>query len=231
MTIHRLSDDNRKKYSIMASMVAKGSDRIVEPFARFADFSIICCFKEFIGTVILNFMEQEYAALFSYIINDPYYLTGVYEELWSKQFQYENNDYYNKIIEEYHGSDTDRKAALLLFLLQKGNSDFIESKRTYGAYPKVLKDTIKHISLLLKGRCIITVKDNNVFKNARKDDIFFIDTYDDSLKEGIENILNNDASYVIYPGKQKLSSFERVIGDKGKKNEAYTGKSYFIFYT
>lgn len=223
-SIGRCSTSKMKLYLRAVKYVAKGTERIVEPFANFAYFSLACVLDGYSNKVLLNFNDPIYAYLFKLIVDKPVYVSDGYEDLWTGQFRYNEGSYYDSLKDKFNYSDMNRKALILSFLLQKSKKDFTEDKSTYGKKPKEMEETYKRISLLLKDRTEIRVKDDNVFNTARNGDTFFLEGIN---REG-EILIKNDIDFILLP--RKPMGYRRLQELKSLSKNVWVDNSDNIIY-
>lgn len=188
--------------------MAKSTKRIVEPFASFAYFSLLCAEQGFMGDFWLDFYDDVKAHLFRLIIESPEYVSESYEKLWQEQFGIERSSYFNHLKEKYEYNDLNQKALLLLFLLQKSKKDFTEDKTTYGRKPKDMSEDLKRISFLMKGRIRITVNDADVYQKCGTGDTYFFDNMS-CIDENIHALIEKGSGFIMI--------LDKDMGEKRKK--------------
>lgn len=160
-----------------------GVQRVVEPFAGSAAFSIACAARHRAKEFWLNDFNKPLSELLGLIINQPEDTADHYKATWRG----ENEDalgHYYQIREEFNRTND---PGLLLYLLArcvKGsvryNSEglFNQSpdKRRLGTRPDTMRENILAVSMLMKGRTIVTSHDyRDVLANCRESDVVYMD--------------------------------------------------------
>ncbi len=219
-SIGRLANSKLKQYLNYYEYVAKSTKRIIEPFASFACFSLLCAEKGFEGEFWFNFNDDAMAHLFGLILHKPEFVSDGYEKLWSGQFGSCKDNYFGSLKEKYEYADLTEKALILSFLIQKGKKDFTEDKATYGRKPKSMRESLKRISFLLRDRTRITVNDGDVFDGRAKDTYF------------IENVsyLDDRILKMIEKGAGFIFVLEKDMGERKRKNLCSQLKSLTKIY-
>jgi hypothetical protein len=207
-SVGRLTNSKRKQYLKYCEYVAKSTKRIIEPFASFLYFSLLCAEKGFEGDFWFDFNDEILAHLFGLIIKSPEFVSDGYEKLWSCQFDFDKDNYFNCLKEKYEYVDFTEKAVILSFLIQKSKKDLTEDNATYGRKPKSMRETLKRISFLLKDRTKITVKDIDVFK-GRAEDTYFLENVT-CLDKNVQKMIENGAGFIMV--------LEKDLGEKKRNN-------------
>ncbi len=157
--------------------------RLVEPFAGTAAISIACAAKERAAYYWINDSNKPLADLLGLIINHPYELADFYQALWNKQSP-DSIEHYYRVREEFNGTGDPRLLLYLLARCVKGsvryNADglFNQSpdKRRFGTQPQTMRENISGVSVLLKGKSIISALDyKDVLINVNEDDVVYMD--------------------------------------------------------
>lgn len=157
--------------------------RIVEPFAGSAAFSIACAARGRSKEFWLNDCNKPLADLLSLIINQPDNITSFYQATWRD----ENNgalEHYYKVRKDFNLTNDPRQLLYLLARCVKGsvryNSEglFNQSpdKRRLGTRPETMRENINAISMLMKGKTIVTSQDyKDVLARCRDTDVIYMD--------------------------------------------------------
>lgn len=157
--------------------------RIVEPFAGSAAFSIACAARGRAKEFWLNDCNKPLADLLSLIINQPDNITSFYQATWRD----ENNgalEHYYKVRKDFNLTNDPRQLLYLLARCVKGsvryNSEglFNQSpdKRRLGTRPETMRENINAISMLMKGKTIVTSQDyKDVLARCRDTDVIYMD--------------------------------------------------------
>jgi len=160
-----------------------GSQRVVEPFAGSAAFSIACAARGRAQEFWLNDYNKPLSELLCLIINRPEDIADYYKATWRGEDQ-DAIEHYYRIREDFNRTN---EASLLLYLLArcvKGsvryNSEglFNQSpdKRRLGTRPDTMRDNILGVSMLMRGKTIVTAQDyRDVLANCRASDVVYMD--------------------------------------------------------
>lgn len=157
--------------------------RVVEPFAGSAAFSIACAARGRAKEYWLNDYNKPLAELFGLIINDPESIADFYKAIWRKEDSNALEHYY-KVGEEFNRIQDPKLLLYLLARCVKGsvryNSEglFNQSpdKRRLGTRPETMRENITTISMLLRGKTIVTAQDyQDVLKNCQNTDLVYMD--------------------------------------------------------
>ncbi|MCC5848285.1 MAG: DNA adenine methylase [Verrucomicrobia bacterium] len=157
--------------------------RIVEPFAGSAAFSLACAARGKAKEYWLNDFNKPLAQLIGLIVNQPEEVSEFYKSTWRSEDQ-EPLEHYYQVREEFNRTNDPK---LLLYLLARCvkasvryNSDglFNQSpdKRRLGTHPDRMKNNILGVSMLLRGKTIVTAQDyRDVLANCRDEDVVYMD--------------------------------------------------------
>ncbi len=157
--------------------------RIVEPFAGSAAFSIACAARSRAKEFWLNDYNKPLAELVGLIINQPEYVADFYKDTWRTE-EDDALEHYYRVREDFNRT---REPKLLLYLLArcvKGsvryNSEglFNQSpdKRRLGTRPETMRENIVAVSMLMRGKTIVTTQDyRDVLANCRDSDVIYMD--------------------------------------------------------
>src|SRR2546421_1825370 len=148
---------------LILQYLPENTTRLVEPFCGSAALSIATAARGRVKEFWLNDFNAPLAKLLSLIVNSPKELGKFYEELWRDDHA-DAIEHYYQVRESFNRT---QDARLLLYLLArcvKGavryNADrlFNQSpdKRRLGTQPETMKENIKTISALLRGKTIVT---------------------------------------------------------------------------
>jgi len=158
-------------------------ERLVEPFAGSAAISIACAARSRASEYWLNDFNKPLAELLGLIINQPEQLGDFYRQIWRDESE-NPIDHYYRVREDFNHT---QDARLLLYLLArcvKGsvryNSEglFNQSpdKRRLGTRPKTMHDNVLGVSMLMRGKSIVTSFDyRDILENARESDVVYMD--------------------------------------------------------
>jgi DNA adenine methylase len=157
--------------------------RLVEPFCGSAALSIATAARGRAKEFWLNDFNAPLAQLLSLIINSPKKLGKSYKELWRADHE-DAMEHYYQVRESFNRT---KDPQLLLYLLARcvkgavrynGEGLFNQSpdKRRLGTQPETMKANIKAISILLRGKTIVTsLSYENVLANVREEDVVYMD--------------------------------------------------------
>ena len=157
--------------------------RLVEPFAGSAAMTLACAVRGRAARYWLNDLNKPLAELLNLIINRPEELADYYANIWKGETEDALEHFYT--IRETFNRTQDPK--LFLYLLArciKGavryNADglFNQSpdKRRLGTRPETMRQSIITVSLLLRGKALVTSHDfRDVLAAADKDDVVYMD--------------------------------------------------------
>ena len=169
--------------SLILQYLPTNTTRLVEPFCGSAALSIAAASRGRAMEFWVNDFNKPLAELLALMINSPKELSKFYEELWRADHA-DALEHYYQVRESFNRT---QDARLLLYLLTrcvKGavryNSEklFNQSpdKRRLGTQPATMKENIKTISALLRGKTIVTsLSYQDVLANVREDDVVYMD--------------------------------------------------------
>ncbi|HWP91358.1 MAG TPA: DNA adenine methylase [Thermodesulfobacteriota bacterium] len=158
-------------------------DRLVEPFAGSAAISIACAARGRAKTYWINDFNKPLAELLSLIINHPEELADSYKKIWMSQGP-DTLEHYYRIREDFNRSHDPKLFLYLLARCVKGairyNSEglFNQSpdKRRLGTKPETMRENILGVSMLLRGKAVISSHDyRDVLANVNEDDVVYMD--------------------------------------------------------
>ncbi|MBF0404907.1 MAG: DNA adenine methylase [Nitrospirae bacterium] len=173
----------RNLASIVLHYLPDGFSRLVEPFAGSAAISIACAAKGRAVSYWINDLNKPLSELIELIINCPSEISDSYQKIWNQQHGNSIEHYY-RIRDDFNKT---RDPNLLLYLLSrcvKGavryNSEGIlnqsPDKRRHGTKPETMRKNIFGVSMLLKGKSLISSSDyKDVLSRVTKDDIVYMD--------------------------------------------------------
>jgi DNA adenine methylase len=157
--------------------------RIVEPFAGSAAFSIACAVENRAEEYWLNDYNQPLAGLLNLIINRPETVADSYQKTWRDDDE-DAVEHYYRVREDFNRSNNPELLLYLLARCVKGsvryNSEglFNQSpdKRRLGTRPATLRANVIAVSMLLRGKTIVTGMDyRDVLANCRESDVIYMD--------------------------------------------------------
>jgi DNA adenine methylase len=157
--------------------------RLVEPFAGSGAMSLACAAYARSGRFWLNDLNQPLAELLNLMINRPEELADAYADLWRADAG-DALEHFYAVREQFNRT---QDAKLFLYLLTrciKGavryNSEglFNQSpdKRRLGTRPETMRRNILAVSLLLRGKAVVTSHDfRDVLAAAEPEDVIYMD--------------------------------------------------------
>lgn len=158
-------------------------ERVVEPFAGSAAFSIACAARHRAKEFWLNDFNKPLAELLGLIVNQPETVADFYRETW--RGEHENAlEHYCRIREDFNRTNDPKLLRYLLARCVKGsvryNSEglFNQSpdKRRLGTRPETMRENLLSVSMLLRGKTIVTAQDyRDVLANCRETDLVYMD--------------------------------------------------------
>ncbi len=169
--------------SLILQYLSTHTKRLVEPFCGSAALSIATAARGRAKEFWLNDFNKPLAELLSLIINSPKELATFYEELWRADHE-DALEHYYQVRESFNRTKDPRLLLYLLARCVKGavryNAEglFNQSpdKRRLGTQPETMKANINAISVLLRGKTIITsLSYENVLANVREEDVVYMD--------------------------------------------------------
>ena len=169
--------------SLILRYLPEQATRLVEPFCGSAAVSIAAAARGRAGEFWLNDFNKPLAELLTLMINSPKELAKSYEALWRSNHD-DALEHYYQVREQFNRHHDPR---LLLYLLARcvkgavrynGEGLFNQSpdKRRLGTRPETMKQNIATISVLLRGKTIVTASSYEaVLANVRPDDVVYFD--------------------------------------------------------
>ena len=157
--------------------------RIVEPFAGSAAFSIACAARGRAKEYWLNDYNKPLAELLGLIINQPESIADFYKKTWRTGDE-DALEHYYRIREDFNRTNAPELLLYLLARCVKGavryNSEglFNQSpdKRRLGTRPETMRGNIISVSMLMRGKTIVTSHDfKDVLANCRNSDVVYMD--------------------------------------------------------
>lgn len=158
-------------------------ERIVEPFAGSAAFSIAAAAERRASRYWLNDCNPPLAALLRQIIEQPEILADFYRDIWRGQSEDRLGHYY-RVREDFNRTHDPRLLLYLLARCVKGavrynaNGLFNQSpdNRRLGTRPDTLRRNLMAVSMLLRGHSLVTALDyREVFAGCRSTDVVYMD--------------------------------------------------------
>lgn len=157
--------------------------RVVEPFAGSSAFSIACAATGRAKEFWLNDYNKPLSELLGLIINQPENISEFYRATWRGEDE-DSLEHYYRVREDFNRTNDARLLLYLLARCVKGsvryNSDglFNQSpdKRRLGTRPDTMRDNILGVSMLMRGKTIMTAQDyRDVLANCRESDVVYMD--------------------------------------------------------
>lgn len=157
--------------------------RVVEPFAGSSAFSIACAARSRAKEFWLNDYNKPLSELLRLIINQPENISDFYKAIWRGEKENALEHYY-RVREDFNRTNDARLLLYLLARCVKGavryNSEglFNQSpdKRRLGTRPDTMRENISVISMLMRGKTIVTAHDyRDVLANCRETDVIYMD--------------------------------------------------------
>lgn len=157
--------------------------RLVEPFAGSAAISIACATRNRCQSYWINDFNKPLAALVNLIINQPEAIADAYATIWNGQ-QKDTLEHYYSTREEFNRS---HDPALFLYLLARcvkgavrynsqGLFNQSPDKRRLGTIPATMKENILGVSMLLRGKSVVTSHDyRDVLSNVCAENVVYMD--------------------------------------------------------
>jgi DNA adenine methylase len=168
--------------TILRHLPARAS-RVVEPFAGSAALSIACAAGNRAGQYWLNDYNKPLAELLGLIINQPETIADFYKTIWRDESE-DPIEHYYRVREDFNRTQDPKFLLYLLARCVKGsvryNSEglFNQSpdKRRLGTHPATMRENILAVSMLLRGKTIVTAQDyRDVLANCQSTDIVYMD--------------------------------------------------------
>ncbi len=157
--------------------------RLVEPFAGSAAMTLACAARSKSERYWLNDLNKPLAELLNLMINRPEELVDAYVGLW-KSDAMDALEHYYTVREQFNRTQDPKLFLYLLARCIKGavryNNDgfFNQSpdKRRLGTQPATMRRNIMGISMLLRGKAIVTSHDfRDVLASVGHDDVIYMD--------------------------------------------------------
>lgn len=157
--------------------------RLVEPFAGSGAMSLACAARGRAERFWLNDLNQPLAELLNLMVNRPEDLADAYTELWRGE-AVDALEHFYSVREQFNRTQEPRLFLYLLARCIKGavryNSEglFNQSpdKRRLGTRPETMRQNIMAVSLLLRGRTVVTSHDfRDVLAAAEEADVVYMD--------------------------------------------------------
>ncbi len=157
--------------------------RLVEPFAGSAAMTLACAARSKSEYYWLNDLNKPLAELLNLMINRPEELVDAYMGLW-KSDAADALEHYYTVREQFNRT---REPKLFLYLLARcikgavryNNDGFFNQspdKRRLGTQPDTMRRNIMGISMLLRGKAIVTSHDfRDVLASVGGDDVIYMD--------------------------------------------------------
>ncbi len=157
--------------------------RLVEPFAGSGAMSLACAARGRAERFWLNDLNQPLAELLNLMVNRPEDLADAYAELWRGE-AVDALEHFYSVRERFNRTQEPQLFLYLLARCIKGavryNSEglFNQSpdKRRLGTRPETMRQNIMTVSMLLRGRTVVTAHDfRDVLAAAEADDVIYMD--------------------------------------------------------
>jgi DNA adenine methylase len=157
--------------------------RLVDPFAGSAAMTLACAARVRAERYWINDLNKPLAELLNLMINRPEELADAYAELWKGDAE-DALEHFYVVREKFNRTQEPRLFLYLLVRCIKGavryNNDgmFNQSpdKRRLGTRPETMRRNIMAVSMLLRGRTIVTSHDfRDVLAAAETEDVIYMD--------------------------------------------------------
>jgi DNA adenine methylase len=157
--------------------------RLVEPFAGTAAISIACAARRKTNSYWINDLNKPLAELLGLIINHPAEIADCYETIWNQQHD-DPIEHYYRVREDFNRTEDPRLFLYLLARCAKGSVRYnteglfnqSPDKRRHGTQPETMRENIFGVSILLKGKSVISSLDyKDVLSYVNEDDIVYMD--------------------------------------------------------
>jgi len=157
--------------------------RLVEPFAGSAAMTIACAARSRASRYWINDLNKPLAELLNLIIHRPEEIADAYTDLWKADAEDALEHFYT--VRETFNRTQDPK--LFLYLLARcikgavrynneGLFNQSPDKRRLGTRPETMRQSIMSVSMLLRGKSIVTSHDfRDVLTAADENDIIYMD--------------------------------------------------------
>ena len=157
--------------------------RLVDPFAGSGALSLACAGRMRAGRYWLNDLNKPLAELLNLMINRPEELADAYVELWRDEAGDALEHFYS-VREQFNRTQEPKLFLYLLARCIKGavryNNEgmFNQSpdKRRLGTRPETMRQNIMAVSMLLRGKTVVTAHDfRDVLAAADEEDVIYMD--------------------------------------------------------
>ncbi|MFZ1082462.1 MAG: DNA adenine methylase [Candidatus Kryptoniota bacterium] len=157
--------------------------RLVEPFAGTAAISLASAARARANTYWINDFNKPLAELLGLIVNHPSEIADYYQKIWNQQ-NADPIEHYYRVREDFNRTKDPRQFLYLLARCAKGavryNTDGLFNQspdnRRRGTRPESMRENIRGVSSLLKGKSVISSFDyKDVLANVNEDDVVYMD--------------------------------------------------------
>jgi len=157
--------------------------RLVDPFAGSAAMTLACAARMRAERYWINDLNKPLAELLNLMINRPEELADAYTELWKGETEDALEHFYT-VREKFNRTQEPKLFLYLLARCIKGavryNSEgmFNQSpdKRRLGTRPETMRQNIMAVSMLLRGKTVVTSHDfRDVLAAAETEDVIYMD--------------------------------------------------------
>ena len=157
--------------------------RLVDPFAGSGAMTLACAARGRAERFWVNDLNKPLAELLNLMINRPEELADSYGELWKGE-AVDALEHFYTVREQFNRTQEPRLFLYLLARCIKGavryNSDgmFNQSpdKRRLGTRPETMRQNIMAVSMLLRGRTVVTAHDfRDVLAAVEPEDVIYMD--------------------------------------------------------
>lgn len=157
--------------------------RLVDPFTGSAAMALACAAHMRAERFWINDLNKPLAELLNLMIHRPEELADAYAELWKSDAEDALEHFYT-VREQFNRTQEPKLFLYLLARCIKGavryNSEgmFNQSpdKRRLGTRPETMRQNIMAVSMLLRGRTVVTSHDfRDVLEAAEPDDVIYMD--------------------------------------------------------
>lgn len=197
------------------AVMPPGINTLVEPFAGSAAVSVAAAYYRKAERFHLNDSNQPLMALLKAIIDTPDEIASAYERLWKSQLG-RRREFYDEVRDKFNRTHS---PDLLLYLLARcvkasvrynSTGEFNQSpdNRRRGRRPESMRDEIKAVSSLLRGRTTVTCEDyKETFNVISANDLVYMDP----PYQGTSG--KRDARYLGGVDMEELVEFLQLLND------------------
>lgn len=168
---------------LILNYLPKGARRFIDPFAGSAAMTLACAARMRADCYWINDLNKPLSDLLNLMINRPEELADIYAELWKGEAEDALEHYY--IVREKFNRT--QEPHLFLYLLARcikgavrynneGMFNQSPDKRRLGTRPDTMRQNIMAVSVLLRGKTVVTSHDfRDVLAAAEVEDVIYMD--------------------------------------------------------